>query len=119
MKLGYLLCIGGIDNLKNSAANSSQYSFIEKYDVRNENWVSLNSTSNINNNLAINGSMNSINLNVSSSTGNVLKRLQFGVAVKDSNIILICGGRDGLKTLSTGFYLKKKSFFLSNLIIYV
>ena len=106
--MGYLLCIGGVDNVKNSVPSGQHY-FIEKYDVRNETWLPLNTQSNTSNSLAltISSSMNNVNLNVSNVNSNVMKRLQFGVALKNSSIVIICGGRDGLKTLSSGELINK------------
>ncbi|CAF0835232.1 unnamed protein product [Brachionus calyciflorus] len=104
--VGYLLCVGGIDNSRSTPTPS----FIEKYDCRLDKWISFNSninhitsTQSNTSNSSTNSNGNNINPNsgTTHTNTNALKRLQFGVAVLNSEFLYIVGGRDGLKTLNT------------------
>ena len=117
-KLGQLLYIGGIDEQE----NKSGYNFIEKYDLRNEVWTPLNV------NISASSNEKSCSLNAKNMYESVMKRLEYGLClkVKDSTVIFICGGRDGFKTLSSGYLISifiiyiifKNSFFYLNFSIH-
>lgn len=78
------------------------HSFIEKYDCRIDKWTSFKPSTNCITSSQPTGSVsNGNNLNSSHTNTNALKRLQFGVAILNSQFLYIVGGRDGLKTLNT------------------
>jgi hypothetical protein len=107
------MCVGGVDHLR----SNTNASFIEKYDSRLDKWTSMSTS--INNMFSsLNSSSSSLSSSMNSNSGsnmpshNLIKRVQFGVALLNSDFLYIVGGRDGLKTLNNvdRFDIKKESW---------
>lgn len=84
------MCVGGVDHLR----SNTNASFIEKYDSRLDKWTSMSTS--INNMFSsLNSSSSSLSSSMNSNSGsnmpshNLIKRVQFGVALLNSDFLYI------------------------------